>query len=142
MREQNTLDMVAEEQGRKFVRHHMLDWSDALGSGWRQERITRRLGSGATGYLDLDHVLVDVVSLGRYPRPWNRALLTPEPESFPYFSADGFAPERWRGGSSNLAFVEMTLGTRCGQRASSRASPTSICERWWRARLEDERAAD
>jgi hypothetical protein len=143
MREQNTLDMVVEAEGRRFVRHHMLDWSDALGSGWREERITRRLGTGATGHLDLDHVLVDVVSLGLYPRPWNHATLTPEAESFPYFSADGFAPESWRGGYSNPAFVEMTMrdalwAARIIARFSDEHMRAIVAE----ARLEDQRAAD
>jgi hypothetical protein len=143
VREQNTLDMVVNEGGRRFVRHNLLDWSDAIGSPWRWNRFRRRLGSGATGYLDLDHVLVDIVSLGLYPRPWNHTMLSPAGESFAYFTADGFVPERWRANYINPAFEEMTARDALwAARIVARFSDDHLRAVMAEAKLENARTAD
>jgi hypothetical protein len=143
VREQNTLDMVVSESGRRFVRHHLLDWSDAIGSRWRWDRFSRRMGSGATGYLDLDHVLVDIVSLGLYPRPWNHIMPSPVGESFAYFSADGFVPGRWRANYVNPAFEEMTARDALwAARIVARFSDEHLRAVTAEAKLEDARTAD
>jgi hypothetical protein len=107
-REQNTLDMLVDDQGRKFVRHHLLDWGDSLGHIWNREKVNRRTGIGRSGYFDLDHMLVDFVTLGLYPRPWYRAYEQDEPETFPNFGTAAFVPSQWRGTYGNAAFLEMT----------------------------------
>ena len=107
-REQNTLDTVVEEGGRRFVRHHLFDWSDSFGSIEQSDAVSRRLAIGRGGYLDLDQVFVDFVTLGLYPRPWNHVALSPFPETFGYFGVQDFAPLQWRAGYSNPAFLEMT----------------------------------
>jgi hypothetical protein len=107
-REQNTLDTVVEEAGRRFVRHHMMDWSDALGSLELSDALSRRLAIGRGGYLDLDQVFVDFVTLGLHTRPWNHIALSPEAHTFGYFGPEHFVPAKWRAGYSNPAFLEMT----------------------------------
>ena len=109
--ENNTLDMMVKENDRTFVRHHMLDWGDSIGDvgGWTWKRLDRRVGIGRSGWLDLDYVFVDFVTLGLYPRPWYRVPTTPsQPETFGYFGTQDFVPSKWRGTLSNPAFDEMT----------------------------------
>jgi hypothetical protein len=107
-REQNTLDTIVEEGGRRFVRHHFIDWSDTFGSIEQSDAVSRRVATGLGGYMDLDQVFVDLVTLGLTPREWNHVALSPVPETFGYWSADHFAPLRWRPGYPNPAFLEMT----------------------------------
>jgi hypothetical protein len=107
-REQNTLDMWVEEGGRRYVRHHYIDFGDSFGSTWPQQQITRRLGY--TGYVDFDHILGDFVTLGLVDRPWHHPTRGPEAGTFGYFSEQQFVASEWRGGYINPAFQQMTDG--------------------------------
>jgi hypothetical protein len=107
-REQNTLDTVVEEGGRRFVRHHLIDWSDSFGSLEQSDGVSRRVATGSGGYLDLDQAFVDLVTLGLTPRGWNHVALSPVPETFGYWGTAPFDPLRWRPGYPNPAFLEMT----------------------------------
>ena len=108
--ENNTLDMVVEEGGRRFVRHHLLDWGDALGDiwTWSWRRLNPRTGRGQTGYFDLDHAVTDLFTLGLHGRPWYHPPAPPQPETFGYFDSASFSPPAWRGTYGNPAFKEMT----------------------------------
>ncbi len=140
--EQNTIDLVVEEGGRRFVRHHILDWGDSLGKVWDVERVNRRIGVGRGGHLDLDQVLVDLFTLGLYPRPWYRAPTSPEPEIFGYFDAANFAPAQWRGTYVNAAFEQMTdRDALWGARIIARFSDAHVAAIVAEARFEDPRSA-
>jgi hypothetical protein len=108
--ENNTLDTLVEEGGRRFVRHHILDWGDALGDvwTWNWRRFNQRIGTGRSGYLDLDYAFADLFTLGLLPRPWYHAAQPPQPETFGYFDSESFAPSAWRGTYPNPAFRAMT----------------------------------
>jgi hypothetical protein len=105
-REQNSLDVWVEEGGRSYVRHYQLDWGDSLGSAWASDKVNRRFGH--TGYLDVDYVFTDLVTLGTLDRPWNHAQRGREPDVFGYFDEHDFVPSRWRGGYPNPAFERMS----------------------------------
>ena len=106
----NTLDTLVEQDGRRFVRHHMLDWGDALGDiwTWNWRRFNSRIGVGSSGYFDLDYAFSDLFTLGLRSRPWYHAVSPPQPETFGYFDASSFVPSRWRGTYPNAAFQAMT----------------------------------
>ena len=108
----NTLDMVVDERGRRSVRHHILDWGDALGDvwTWNWRRFNPRVGIGQSGYFDLDLALTDLFTLGLRPRPWYHPSQPPQPETFGYFDGQSFSPSDWRGTYGNPAFKEMTPG--------------------------------
>ena len=110
--EANTLDMLVAEDGRRFVRHHILDWGDALGDiwTWSWRRFNPRVGTGRSGYVDLDIALTDLFTLGLLPRPWYHPAPPPQPETFGYFDSQSFVPSEWRGTYGNPAFKEMTTG--------------------------------
>jgi hypothetical protein len=106
-REQNSLDVwIKEPGGRQYLRHYMVDWGDTLGSIWDKEEISRRLGH--SGYADWDHIAVDLVTLGLYPRPWRRAVRTDRYQTFGYFTSRDFSARDWRAGYPNPAFERMT----------------------------------
>jgi hypothetical protein len=110
-REQNTLDVWMEEGGRRYLRHYLVDWGDALGGIWMdsaKEELSRRIGHA--GYLDWDQVTVDLVTLGLWPRPWRQAQRTASYKTFGYFTSRDFDPAAWRAGYPNPAFERMTTG--------------------------------
>jgi hypothetical protein len=108
-REQNTMDIwVArdkkDERSPGFVRHYILDLGDCFGSVWSWDGISRRLGHAY--YLDFPYLAEDFVTLGSIERPWERAKHVGG--TFNYFTARDFAPELWRSGYPNPAFIRMT----------------------------------
>jgi hypothetical protein len=106
-REQNTLDSFVEREGdRGFVRHHLLDFGDSLGSVWSMDPITRRLGNAS--YFDFRHFLANFFTLGAIPRPWHHAHYGLAGEALGYFDAERFVADRWQPGYPNPAFNRAT----------------------------------
>ena len=107
-REQNTMDLWVEADGRRYIRHYYLDWGDSLGSLWPTDHVSRRLGHA--GYFDYDQVVGDLVTLGAYPRPWKKVIPASQPQVFGYFGEDQFVGSEWRGAYPNPAFQRMSDG--------------------------------
>ncbi len=105
-REQNSLDMFVEEDGRRFVRHYMIDFGHALASPW-DDRLDRRVGHSY--YFDIEHIVVDMLSLGLMPRPWTHARINDEAEIFGYFDWQNFTPSKWRSVYPHPAHARMTF---------------------------------
>lgn len=105
-REQNSLDVWTEQDGRTFVRHYYLDFGDDFGSRWDSDQMNRRMGRSY--YLDFEHIFVDLITLGAYPRPWHEVEINEDAEIFGYFGYEHFVPSEWRGGYRNPAFARMT----------------------------------
>ncbi len=108
-REQNTLDVWMEDQGkdasRDFIVHYMIDFGDCLGSRWFFDPLSRRFGYSY--FLSADHALVDTLTLGAYPRPWHDIEVNPDAEIFGYFNVKDFQPKQWIPEYPNPAFSEM-----------------------------------
>ncbi len=108
-REKNTLSMwIGTGKGRGYVRHHLIDFGDSLGSYWKPPALGRRLGH--SHYLDLGHVFGDWLTLGLIERPWERSEFGKSGFVFAYFDAESFTPEKWRPGYPNPAFGRMQEG--------------------------------
>jgi hypothetical protein len=105
-RDQNSLDTLIEEQGRRYVRHYQLDFGDALGE-ISDDALSRRMNHSY--FLDLEHVLVDLVTFGAVPRPWYRRHPARMAGALASFRWDDFDPLRWRPIYPNPAFKRMTL---------------------------------
>ena len=104
-REQNSLDVwFKTPDGREFVRHYFIDWGDSLGGLWPFDQVSRRLGRSY--YFDTEHVFVDLVTLGLYPRAWNRLVLN-DYGIFGYFDGATFTASKWRAGYPNPAHDRM-----------------------------------
>jgi hypothetical protein len=111
-REQNSMDSWitpgkgAPEGSPGHVVHYYLDTSDALGSAWDWEPITRRLGySYVVDWTDMGR---DFVTLGIPLRPWDRVKRVPGREIFNYFDVDNFEADEWKNEYANPAFDRMT----------------------------------
>ncbi len=104
-REQNTLDVWTKEAEREFVTHYIIDWGDSFGGRWPTDGISRRLGRSY--YLDFEHVFVDLITLGLYPRVWNSLELN-DVDTFGYLDGPTFTSSKWRGGYPNPAHDRLT----------------------------------
>lgn len=104
-REQNTFNVLIEQDGRRFIRHYKIDWGDALGIGWNPDRLARRFGYSYT--LDFEHMGVDLATLGLLDRPWERVSRT-KVHIFGYYDVDTFVPSEWRGVYPIPAFERRT----------------------------------
>ncbi len=104
-REQNSLDVWTKQGGREFLRHYYIDFGDCFGSRWPTDAMSRRMGRSY--YLDFGHVVVDFLSLGFWPRPWDEVKVNADAEIFGYFGHEQFEPLDWKGGYRNPAFARM-----------------------------------
>jgi hypothetical protein len=134
-REQNTLDVWSKAGERQFLLHYIIDWGDSLGGRWPVDGISRRLGRSY--YMDFEHVLVDLFTLGIYPRAWNHLELN-DVEIFGYLDGETFTSSEWRGGYPNPAHDAMRPNDALWMvRILSRMSPAHI-----RAIVEEARFPD
>jgi hypothetical protein len=111
-REQNTMDSwIAEnpavpDSSPGYVRHFYLDTSDAFGSEWDWDEISRRLGNSYL--LDWADIGRDFVTLGAERRVWEQLEKRPGYELFGYFEYEHFEPDAWKNEYPNPAFSRAT----------------------------------
>jgi hypothetical protein len=104
-REQNTFDVVLENEGKRFIRHYKIDWGDALGIGFNPDRLARRLGYSYA--IDLEQITEDLFTFGLLDRPWHDPHRT-KVQIFGYYGVEGFVPSQWRGVYAIPAFERRT----------------------------------
>ncbi|HKP57464.1 MAG TPA: hypothetical protein VJV78_12120 [Polyangiales bacterium] len=92
MKQDNTLDMYVEEQGRHFLKHYLLDFGEALGAHQAEKG---RLEDGYENVWDWEEQGKALISFGLWKRPWEAQTQTPWP-SIGAFSARWFEPELWK----------------------------------------------
>jgi len=96
----NTYDAFVEEDGRRFVKHYVLDFGSTLGSASIGANLPR---GGHEYFLEGAPTWKAAVTLGIWSRPWLSA-------EFPYYPAVGvieaeyFRPELWKPEYPNAAF--------------------------------------
>lgn len=105
-RSANSLDMLVEENSRKFVKHYMIDFGDCFGGGASDPALGRLIGHAH--YFDPENIFLDFISLGLIRRPWENAEVNPEAEIFGYYQWENFTPSKWRGIYPNPAFARMS----------------------------------
>lgn len=103
-RQGNSLDVYVEEGGRRFLRHYLLDFSAAFGSGNNEPK---RLEEGTEYYFDAGVVVRSAAALGLWVKPWERARAPDYPELGPFHS-DDFHPLKWKPSYANPAFERLT----------------------------------
>jgi hypothetical protein len=104
VREGNTLDMYVTENGRRFLRHYLLDFGSALGAEPTQPDAAY---GGYEHTLDWPSVSKSLFSLGF----WQPAWLTHSVGVYPgigALDAEHFDPPRWKQNSPIVAFENMT----------------------------------
>jgi hypothetical protein len=103
MKQDNTLDMYVEENGRKFLRHYLIDFGEAL-AGHHGEK--NRDEDGYEHYWDWQNQPKALVSFGLWKRPWEGRIKTRWP-SVGAFAAADFDPKGWREAYPYFPFFEM-----------------------------------
>ena len=104
MKEQNSLDMYVEDQGRHFVRHHLIDFASTLGAaagGGAQPRF------GSEYTIDFPAIGGRVLALGFHEDDWRRSKRPAGLAEVGYFESRGFQPMEWKPLETNVAFANM-----------------------------------
>lgn len=136
----NSLNMLVDEGGRKFVRHYMFDFGSILGSATRFADSPR---SGHEYLLEKGSSLAALFSLGLYVRPWLLTDYPKVPPSVGRVEADSFEPEKWKAEYPNAAFQNMRADDALwGARIVASFSDEAIRAAVGKARYSDPRATD
>lgn len=134
----NSLDMWVTENGRSFVRHHLIDFGSCLGSG---AVVKREYLSGTEYFLDYRVMGRQLLTLGLKPFPWEAAV-DPEMPSIGFIDSETFDPGGWRPEYPNPAFDERTeRDVRWGARIVAAFTDEHIHAAVARGRYSDPRAA-
>jgi hypothetical protein len=96
----NTFDTLVEENGRKLVRHHLLDFGSTLGSGSIQAQSTR---AGNEFLWERRPTFITMLTFGFYVRPWIKVDY-PDIPAVGRIEASYFQPEEWKPEYPNAAF--------------------------------------
>ena len=101
----NTLDMyVTDEDGRRYIRHYLIDMGSALGSGsWRPHQPKH----GNEYMVDFRTIFRSIVSLGLYRKKWEEPVPMPY-VSLGYYENETFSPGGWVPDYPNPAFERCT----------------------------------
>ena len=105
----NTLDtFMPGADGRGWVKHHLIDFSSALGSGSTPTReIAPQAARPGNEYIiEVAPTLKTAVTLGMWERPWRKVRYQVHPE-IGRIEADYFRPETWKPEYPNPAFERM-----------------------------------
>jgi len=103
-KQHNTLDMMVEEDGRRYVRHHWIDLASTLGTGARGP--VQRIGWEVT--FDPKAFLRRNLTLGLTEDDWRR---TRRPHGLPeisYFESEHFDPFGYEPLQPNPTFADLT----------------------------------
>ena len=100
----NTLDMLVEADGRRYIKHYMFDFGSTLGSGTNEEDLP---WVGHEYVVQGRPALLTLASLGLWRRPFIGVHAPSELPAAGNFTADKFDPARWRPHYPNAAFENM-----------------------------------
>lgn len=104
IKDQNTLDVYADENGRRYLKHYLIDFGSAFGSGGHSPQHPKK---GYANLFDLKDALVSLVTLGLKKWQWEEAEEI-EYRSIGYFESEIFNPSKWKPIYPIPAFEEMT----------------------------------
>ena len=97
----NTLDTVVEENGRRFIRHYLLDFGSALGSDGdapKDARIGNEFMMATPG-----EAAKQILTLGVATKKWERVDY-PKLTGIGNFESEIFDPDHWKSNFPNPAF--------------------------------------
>jgi hypothetical protein len=96
----NSQDALVERNGRRVVRHYLIDFGSTLGSGSTQAQKPR---AGNEYIWEARPTFLTMVTLGFYVRPWIKVEYPPMP-SVGRFEGAFFQPQYWKPEYPNPAF--------------------------------------
>ena len=88
----NALDVLVEENGLKYVKHHLIDFGSAFGSAAIGEPTAR---DGNAYLYEFKPAVLQILTLGLYVPRWARAKYRKSP-SLGLFDYRTFEPEKWK----------------------------------------------
>jgi hypothetical protein len=100
----NTLDMYVEEDGDRFLRHHLIDFASTLGGGATGPKAP----FGYEFALDGWAILGRSFALGFHEDPWRRLERPVGLEEIGYFENTRYRPHKSKGQYPNSAFANFT----------------------------------
>jgi hypothetical protein len=100
----NSLDMLASEGSRRYIKHYMFDFGSIMGSG---TVYPQRHRPGNEYIFEWKPGLLTLATLGLYARPWTRISYPEAPPAAGRFEANFFTPEGWKPEYPNVAFDNM-----------------------------------
>ncbi len=103
MKEDNSLDMYVEENGRKFLKHYLIDFGSSLGGGFSPLEYFH----GREYIFDSRSIVTELVTLGFHTSAAEKsgALVSP---AIGIFSAKDFDPGDWKPTFRVIPFDNMT----------------------------------
>jgi hypothetical protein len=102
LRAGNTLDSIVEENGVRFIRHHLIDFGSALGSDGDRPK-DARLGHEFMLARPMEAV-TNILSFGVAPKSWERTYY-PKVRAAGHFESASFEPDNWKSNYPNPAFL-------------------------------------
>lgn len=103
MKEDNTLDMYVEKDGRRYLQHCFLDFGESL-DGHGAEK--GRKEDGWENFIDWEMQTKATFAFGLWKRPWEDVAPTPWP-AIGAFAAKPYDPRAWREAYPWWPFAEM-----------------------------------
>lgn len=100
----NTLDMYISRDGRKYLKHYLIDFSSSFGS---EDTRPKDAHQGHEYFIDPMIISKSIGTLGLWVKPWENQASPSYPE-IGYFEAKTFDPKAWRGAYPNPAFEKLT----------------------------------
>jgi hypothetical protein len=136
----NSLDFLATEGGRNYVKHYMFDFGSIMGSGTvfaqRHRPGNEYIFESRPGWLTL-------ATLGLYTRPWLHYTYPDVPSSVGRFEGEFFEADKWKPEYPNPAFDNMRADDAFwAARIVSRFSDEMIRAIVQKAKYSDPRATD
>lgn len=104
-KDHNTLDVLVEDDGHRYIRHYLIDFGSTLGSDGDEPKPPYK---GYAYVLDLEQAMVSLFTLGLRRWSWEYADPDGIPSAIGYFEADLFDPPGWKPLHGNPAFDNMT----------------------------------
>jgi hypothetical protein len=105
-KQHNTLDMFVEEGGRRFVRHHLIDFASTLGVGAGGPKPS----FGFEHSMDFPPIGGRLLALGFHQDAWRRLPGLEPGSEIGYFESTEFDPIEWKPLVPNAAFANLTDG--------------------------------
>ena len=99
----NSLDAYVEDEGRRYIRHYLLDFGATLGSGSTH---VKRRKAGYEYAVEGDKILKGLFTFGLWKRDWTQAAY-PDYPSVGRYEAEFFEPWLWKPTYPNPAFDRM-----------------------------------
>jgi len=104
MKEDNGLDTYVEENGRKFLRHYLIDFGSTLGAG----KDPAEYFHGRAYLIDTKSILKELFTLGLYESPYEKEGTVISP-AVGMFTSDDVHPEGWVSTYPVLPFDNMRI---------------------------------